>query len=370
MRERWCGAIGARSPGPQHERVALHVLDNLLSAPTATVPSWVLHFLTDLRLGQPLPLHRQGCQVPGRDARNDTVGCVRRLVACLTLLGGRAVAVLPTDHEWLMKDGSIRLPWRIVLVTVHASRVHDDARYRIELRRACGLRCGAGAESREQKEDGDGWRTRGALDRRANPCVSPAPAVVARQGLIDIRVGGRGDLGEQRRGGHDLAGLTVTALDDLEIEPCLLDLPATWRGTDPLDRGDRVTDGGAHRHHARAARTTIDVHRARATQRSAAAELGPSHGEQVAQHPQQRHVRGRVHRVIVAVDFQCNHRHPSSSVTVAAPPLVYDGYNWSLTGSRRMRFPVAAWIAFATAGMTADVPGSPIPPGASPLATR
>ena len=123
MRERWCGAMGARSPGPQHERVALHVLDNLLSAPTATVPSWVLHFLTDLRLGQPLPLHRQGCQVPARDARNETVGCVRRLVACLTLLGGRAVAILPTDHEWLMKDGSIRLPWRIVLVAVQASRV-------------------------------------------------------------------------------------------------------------------------------------------------------------------------------------------------------------------------------------------------------
>ena len=40
-----------------------------------------------------------------------------------------------------------------------------------------------------------------------------------------------------------------------------------------------------------------------------------------------------------------------------------------LTGSFRMRLPVAAKIALATAGNTAAVPGSPIPPGASVLFT-
>jgi hypothetical protein len=39
------------------------------------------------------------------------------------------------------------------------------------------------------------------------------------------------------------------------------------------------------------------------------------------------------------------------------------------TGILRSRFPVAAKIAFATAGTMADVPASPIPPGASVLGT-
>ena len=39
------------------------------------------------------------------------------------------------------------------------------------------------------------------------------------------------------------------------------------------------------------------------------------------------------------------------------------------TGSLRSRLPVAAKMAFATAGASADVPGSPMPPGASVLST-
>ena len=39
------------------------------------------------------------------------------------------------------------------------------------------------------------------------------------------------------------------------------------------------------------------------------------------------------------------------------------------SGSLRMRLPVAANIAFATAGAIGGVPGSPIPPGASRLGT-
>jgi hypothetical protein len=45
--------------------------------------------------------------------------------------------------------------------------------------------------------------------------------------------------------------------------------------------------------------------------------------------------------------------------------------SWALSiGSFRIRLPVAAKIALATAGITADVPGSPTPPGASVLLTR
>jgi hypothetical protein len=42
----------------------------------------------------------------------------------------------------------------------------------------------------------------------------------------------------------------------------------------------------------------------------------------------------------------------------------------SMIGSVRMRSPVAAKIAFVTAGATIAVPASPMPPGASVLLTR
>ncbi len=45
-------------------------------------------------------------------------------------------------------------------------------------------------------------------------------------------------------------------------------------------------------------------------------------------------------------------------------------FSWLPTGSLRSRVPVAAKIAFDSAAAVAAVPGSPIPPGASPLFTR
>ena len=48
----------------------------------------------------------------------------------------------------------------------------------------------------------------------------------------------------------------------------------------------------------------------------------------------------------------------------------YAGRNWSFTGSFRIRRPVAAKIALVTAGITAEVPYSTTPPGASVLLTR
>ena len=45
--------------------------------------------------------------------------------------------------------------------------------------------------------------------------------------------------GEQRRGGHDLTRLAIAALNDLEIEPRLLDFLSCRRVADRLDGGDR-----------------------------------------------------------------------------------------------------------------------------------
>src|SRR4029077_12684184 len=85
------------------------------------------------------------------------------------------------------------------------------------------------------------------LDGLADAGIRAAAADVAREGVCEVGVRGRRDLREQRRGRHDLAGLTVAALNDLEIQPGLLH-GLTDRGlSDRLDRRDRMPGGGAHR---------------------------------------------------------------------------------------------------------------------------
>src|SRR6266581_8056434 len=81
---------------------------------------------------------------------------------------------------------------------------------------------------------------RRVLDSLADSHISTAATDVPRHGGVDVAVGRVGVGGEQCRCGHDLAGLAIAALRDLEIEPRLLNLPAGGRGTDGLDRGDAL----------------------------------------------------------------------------------------------------------------------------------
>src|SRR5260370_25569871 len=59
-------------------------------------------------------------------------------MTCLARLRGCAVAVLSADDEGLMKYFQIRLPWRLVLMAIDASRMHDNARDRVKRRRIGG----------------------------------------------------------------------------------------------------------------------------------------------------------------------------------------------------------------------------------------
>src|SRR5712671_2985729 len=138
---------------------------------------------------------------------------------------------------------------------------------------------------------GGGRRLRCLLDGLADPRIRAAAADVPRHRLIDIGIRGRWYLREQRSGGHDLSGLAVAALHDLQIEPGLLHLLAFRRLADGLDGGDRMPDGSAHRHHASPPRASVEVHGAGAAERDATAELGAVHAEQGAQDPQAAHIR-------------------------------------------------------------------------------
>ena len=114
---------------------------------------------------------------------------------------------------------------------------------------------------------------------------------------------GCGVAGEERRSGHDLARLAVAALNDLAVEPGLLDLGAGRRCADCLDRRDLgvadAVDGGD----AGTGGDAVDMHGAGAAERHAAAELRAGHAEHVAQHPEKWRVAVDIDALPAAVDF-------------------------------------------------------------------
>src|ERR1700752_2670167 len=65
---------------------------------------------------------------------------------------------------------------------------------------------------------------RRVLDALADSHIGAAATDVSRHGVVDIAVGRVGLGGEQRRCGHDLAGLAITALRHLQRDPGLLNL--------------------------------------------------------------------------------------------------------------------------------------------------
>ena len=110
---------------------------------------------------------------------------------------------------------------------------------------------------------------------------------------------------QQRRRGHDHAALAEAALRHVERDPGLLHRVRAVRrqafdGDDLLARPRRVETGRTQR----ARRHAVDVHRAGAALRDAAAVLGAGQAELLAQHPQQRRVGLGLELAHRAVDVQ------------------------------------------------------------------
>src|SRR5713226_2716306 len=113
---------------------------------------------------------------------------------------------------------------------------------------------------------------RRALDTGADSRISAAAADVPGHGGVDVGVGRFGLGGEQRGGGHDLAGLAIATLRNLELVPGLLNPFTGDGGANGLDRGDALVARCGNRRHARAHGLAVEVYRARAAQGAAAAE--------------------------------------------------------------------------------------------------
>src|SRR5438309_9042843 len=116
-----------------------------------------------------------------------------------------------------------------------------------------------------------------------------------------------GVLREQRRCRHYLTRLAVPALHDLEGQPRLLYLLAGRRLPDRLDGGDLLPGRRGHRGDARADRLSVEVDGARPAERHAATKLRTGETDHITQHPEERHVRGHVHGVVLTVDAEGDH---------------------------------------------------------------
>ena len=141
-----------------------------------------------------------------------------------------------------------------------------------------------------------------------NALVSPASTNIARHGGIDLRIAGIGCARKQCRCAHELACLTVPTLCNVLVQPCLLQLAAASPGQ-PLDRRYGFTGGALDGKLARTRCHAIDVNRARTAGADAAAELGSSQSERVAQHPQQWSVFIEVDILAAAIDNKCMPPH-------------------------------------------------------------
>src|SRR5260221_659482 len=155
-------------------------------------------------------------------------------------------------------------------------------------------------------------------DREADAIVGSATAYVAAHGAFDFGVGGALHLGEQRCGAHDLARLAVAALRHVVRDPGLLQHSPFLGLADTLDRRDSLAGRRAQGRRAGSRGLAVQVHRAGAAQRHAAAVLGAGHAEVVAQDPQERRVRIGVHRHGFAVDVQGDHRRAPREKTPSA----------------------------------------------------
>src|SRR5205814_6502138 len=202
----------------------------------------------------------------------------------------------------------------------HASPTNIPPRARVRRGLTCLEGTGAGSRWRSPaRSSRASLLKRRLLDGGADTRVRPAAADVAAHGLVDLGLA-RLRLALQQRGrGHDLAGLTVAALGHARVDPRRLQGLADRVRADRLDGDDLLVRHRRDRCDAGAHRLAVDVHRAGATQRHAAAELGPRETELVAECPQQRGLAGQVDSLALAVDVEWDHRDSPLILETSGP---------------------------------------------------
>src|SRR5947207_6163305 len=147
------------------------------------------------------------------------------------------------------------------------------------------------------------------FDRGGDALVAATAAYVAAHRAVDLilrRIFGRR---EQRRGLHDLTGLAIPALRNVEGTPGFLHRMHPVR-IESLDRCHGTPIEVIYRSDAGARSLAVDMHRASAAQRCTAAVFGSGQLKLISQVPQERHRRIAVERPLLAIDTEFDHRVP------------------------------------------------------------
>src|SRR5215471_11928869 len=106
-------------------------------------------------------------------------------------------------------------------------------------------------------------------DRDMDALITAASTEIAVHGLVDLLVGRRRRLRQQRRRLHDLTGLAIAALRHTDVAPRHLNRVLAFR-VEALDGDHRLARDVRHRDAAGADRLAVDMNRAGAAQRDAA----------------------------------------------------------------------------------------------------
>src|SRR6516164_1864153 len=140
------------------------------------------------------------------------------------------------------------------------------------------------------------------LDGGGDALIAAAATDIAAHRIVYFGFGRVLRRGQQRRGLHDLAGLAIAALRDIQGAPRLLHRMITV-AVEPLDRYHHtaidITDSGG----AGTGGLAVDMHRAGAAQRDAAAVFRSGELQLIAQVPKQRRRWIAIEGLRLAIDL-------------------------------------------------------------------
>src|SRR5262249_6152499 len=105
---------------------------------------------------------------------------------------------------------------------------------------------------------------------------------------------------------HDLTGLAIAALRDVEVAPCLLNRVIARR-MEPFDRRDLPADHVGNRGDTRACGFLVDKDGASAAESLAAAKLGARQSHLITEKPKERKIRVAIPALLLAINLQLDH---------------------------------------------------------------
>jgi len=159
------------------------------------------------------------------------------------------------------------------------------------------------------------------VDRFANTLVGSAAAYVATEDLVDIGIGWLRFLLQERRRGHDLAGLAVAALGHVVLDPSFLQRMVAVLG-EALNGGHGLCADVTYGDLAALHLLAVEENGASAASADPASILRTGQSEKIAHNPKEGHIRHRFDRVNSAVYVQFVLGHCGVPARIIVPQTV------------------------------------------------